>query len=205
MKSRLDYYEGGLTDLSNRPSYAVQSCLHKIWRLSEAYEKLTEWGWGMAFVQLSALVFLFPVRVFWVCLSSIMGLRLWLRLFRVFYSPCALCCCFGWSTCVDPVGWAVWLDDDYDDGGEDSTFSACCAEVTFVITNHELHCIQGIEGRTRIEYFRKSKYKKQNHLTYAHVIPISLARLILGKANSFDKEPGLWILVNLHFFFVVQI
>jgi hypothetical protein len=45
-----------------------------------------------------------------------MGLRLWLWLFRVFYSPCALCCCFGWSTYVEPVGLAAWLDDDYDDG-----------------------------------------------------------------------------------------
>jgi hypothetical protein len=73
MKSRLDYYEGSSTDVSNRPSHAVLSCLHKIWRLSEAYEKLTERGWGMAFVQLSALVFLFPVRVFWVLLVEYNG------------------------------------------------------------------------------------------------------------------------------------
>jgi hypothetical protein len=71
----------------------------------------------------------------------------------------------GWSSCVDLVGLAVWLDDDYDDG-VDTAFSACCAEVTCYHESWALHCIQGDRGEKKNRTFQKIKIiKKQKHLT----------------------------------------
>jgi hypothetical protein len=63
-----------------QPTYQIdqamlyyRACIKSGVCLSEAYEKLAEWGWGMAFVQLFAFVFLFPVRVFWGLLVEYNG------------------------------------------------------------------------------------------------------------------------------------